>query len=150
MECARNPSLRNTGTNYQEQLSEFLELQASGPSISHRGWGMPQNPPSPKDDVTPVATRKRSAGTQHAHSASPEEQPSSSAGGGWTGLAMPSPQRVFLSVLSFTALGWEPTAQTTVMMTMSAYVGQVFTVYLALLQAPGMGYVMKFSWQPCV
>lgn len=65
-----------------------------------------------------------------------------SAGGGWTGLAMPSPQRVFLSVLSFTALGREPTAQMTVVMTMSAYVGWVLAVCLALLQAPGMDYVV--------
>ena len=51
-----------------------------------------------------------------------KSRPSSCAGGGWTGLAMPSPQRVFLSVLSFTALGREPTTQTTMVMTMSAYV----------------------------
>lgn len=119
--------------NFQEHLSEFLELQTSVPSISHRGWGVTQNAPSPQDDVTPDATRKRSAGTEHAHSASSEEQASSSAG-----LAMPSPQRLFLSILSFIALGQEPTAQTTVMMTVSAYVGQVLTACLALLRAPGM------------
>lgn len=117
--------------NFQEHLSEFLELQTSVPSISHQGWGVTQNAPSPQDDVTPNATRKRSAGTESAHSASSEDQVSSSAA-----LAMPSPQRLFLSI-SFTALGQEPTAQTTVM-TVSAYVGQVLTVCLALLRAPGM------------
>ena len=59
--------------NFQEHLSEFLELQTSVPSISHRGWGVTQNAPSPQDDVTPDATRKRSAGTERAHSASSEE-----------------------------------------------------------------------------
>lgn len=39
MECARNPNLRNTGDEFQEHLSEFLELQTSVPSISHQGWG---------------------------------------------------------------------------------------------------------------
>lgn len=71
----------------------------------------------------------------------------------WRTLAWPGKGKytgVFLSILSFTALGQELTAQTTMTMTMSAYVYRVLAACLALLPAPGMDYVIKSSQQPCL